>query len=48
LVLNRPESKIGILIWDLNDAEKASVAKILKGLVPSSHPLRQFIEKDIT
>lgn len=48
LILYGHESRIGLIIWDIKMVEKKSIEIILKGLIPANHPLRKFIEKDIS
>jgi hypothetical protein len=47
LVLHSPEGRAGELIWDLPMQKKKALRLLLNGLLPDTHPLRAFIEKDL-
>jgi hypothetical protein len=47
LQLSSVEGPLAQVIWDLTLHEKKGIHHLLKGLVTSGHPLRQFLEKDL-
>jgi hypothetical protein len=48
LVLSAVSGPVGVLIWDIHEDNKKALRLLLKGLIPKTHALSQFLEKDIT
>ncbi len=47
LQLTSANGPLAQVIWDLSVNEKKGILHLIKGLVASGHPLRQFLEKDL-
>jgi hypothetical protein len=48
LVLMAPSGPVAELIWDISDENKRALKLLLKGLIPPTHALSQFLEKEVT
>jgi hypothetical protein len=47
LILNSVKGPVGELIWDLNDDNKKALKLLMRGLIPPTHALSQFLEKEL-
>lgn len=47
LAINGTNEKLGELIWDIEEKKKKAFGLLIKGLVPPSHALRDFLEKEL-
>lgn len=47
LILFNVDGKVAEMIWDIDEVKKKVIKQVVKGLVSSKNPFRQFIEKDV-
>ncbi len=47
LILHNANGPMAQMIWDIDKIKKKVINQVVKGLVSSKHPFREFIEKDV-